>query len=73
MSEHIYEARRLKAWNEYADLGGKVDFETFYGRDLKTNEYIVKLLRTLGPVAVGEPEFNYDDPADAYANPKGGI
>jgi len=71
MSEHIYEARRLKAWNEYADLGGKVDFETFYGRDLKTNEYIVKVLRRIENKY--DPEFNHDDPADAYANPKGGI
>ena len=79
MSEHIYEAHQMKLWFEYKDLGGGLDFETFYARDLKTNEYILKVFRRLGPVAdicsaqIGEPEFNYDDPADAYSHPQGGI
>jgi len=81
MSEYVYEARQMDLWFEYADLGGKVDFETFYARELKTNEYVLKVFRRLGSVAeadlcsaqIGEPEFNYDDPADAYAHPQGGI
>ena len=81
MSDHIYEARKMDLWFEYADLGGKVDFETFMERDLRTNEYILKVFRRLGVVAdsllssaeIGEPEFNYDDPADANSHPQGGI
>ena len=79
MSDHVYEARKMDLWFEYADLGGKIDFEKFMERDLRTNEYILKVFRRLGPVAdlcsaqIGEPEFNYDDPADAYSHPQGGI
>ena len=81
MSDHVYEARKMNLWFEYKDLGGSLDFETFYARDLKASQYIVRIFRALGPVAdadlcsaqIGEPEFNYDDPADAYAHPQGGI
>ena len=81
MSDYIYEARKMNLWFEYADLGGKLNFESFMERDLSTNEYILKVFRRLGPVAeadlcsaeIGEPEFNYDDPADAYSHPQGGI
>ena len=81
MSDYIYEARKMNLWFEYADLGGKLDFESFMERDLKASEYILKIFRALGRVAdaelcsaeIGEPEFNYDDPADAYSNPQGGI
>ena len=92
MSDYIYEARKMDLWFEYADLGGKVDFETFMKRDLHANEYVLKVFRRLGKVAgrvrevqlgllagelssaeIGEPEFNYDDPADAYSHPQGGI
>ena len=82
MSDQVYEARKFDLWFEYKDLGGTLDFESFMARDLKASEYILKIFRALGPVAdtywicsaqIGEPEFNYDDPADAYSHPQGGI
>ena len=46
MSEHIYEQRQMDAWHEYQSFGGQVDFETFYARHVRVNEWIVAQMPT---------------------------
>jgi hypothetical protein len=80
MSDHIYETRQLALWAEYKDLNGFVSFDAFMERHFKVNAYIVNLLKKTGrPLAFDRSVhamaemMHGDDPADAYANPQGGI
>jgi len=79
MSDIHYENRQLALWAEYKDLNGHVSFDAFMERHFKVNAYIVNQLKKSGvPLAYdrsvhGMAEMMNDDPADAYANPKGGI
>ena len=51
MSEHIYEQRQMSAWHAYTAKGGKVDFETFYARHVKVNEWIVNQMKPISKFA----------------------
>ena len=45
MSEQIYEQRQMDAWHAYVAKNGRVDFETFYARHVKGNEWIVNQMK----------------------------
>ena len=73
MSEHIYEQRQMDAWHAYIAKGGKINFETFYARHVRVNEWIVNQMKESWSAESFLFEDIFDDPADAYANPNGGI
>jgi hypothetical protein len=84
MSDHIYEARNIALYHEYKDLNGHLSHDAFMERHPRVNAYIVKLMKKHGVAPLtfdravwddpmGEGHGSYDDYADAYANPKGGI
>ena len=71
MSEYIYEQRQMDAWHEYQSFGGQVDFETFYARHVRVNEWIVNHMasRLFG----ANSPLSFNDFADSHTNPNGGI
>jgi hypothetical protein len=84
MSDHIYEAKNIALYHEYKDLNGHLSHDAFMERHPRVNAYIVNLMKKhgAGPLTfdravwddpMGEGHGSYDDYADAYANPKGGI
>ena len=75
MSDHHYETRQLSLWDEYKDLNGTLSMDAFMERHVRVNAYIVNLMRLVewGKLPESIDRAAWDDPADAYANPKGGI
>ncbi len=73
MSDYIYENRQLSLWDEYKDLKGTLSMDAFMERHYKVNAYIINLMRENGPLPDVVDAPQWDDPADAYANPRGGI
>ena len=41
----------MSAWHAYTAKGGKVDFETFYARHVKVNEWIVNQMKPISKFA----------------------
>ena len=67
MSGHIYENRQIELWHEYEALDGRVSFDAFMGRHLKSNEWIVNLMREHGRLSAEidrpkdyEKEYHFD-------------
>jgi hypothetical protein len=73
MSDYIYENRQLSLWDEYKDLNGTLSMDAFMERHYKVNAYIINLMKKNGPLPDSVDRAAWDDPADAYANPLGGI